>query len=135
MAEMGRYCKAYLANAFREFPNWKPDEGNLRVDKEIEDGQEVEKKRSGLQEDDVLYLQENFVVTDGVFKDENIVYDDTSEEWRAFCTSVLGFEIPDYIHAMEEEDRKAAAEAVDVESVEAGEPQNPDENTDPGRDD
>ena len=32
--------------------------------------------KSASDEDDFLYLQENFTLTDGIFIDENIVFDD-----------------------------------------------------------
>jgi hypothetical protein len=41
-------------------------------------------------------LQENYVVTDGIFKDENIIFDDVTDEWKEFCTKELEFEIPEY---------------------------------------
>jgi len=78
MAEMGRYCKAYLAKDFHAFPGWS---GGAR-------------RETG--EDDILYLQENLVVTDGIFKDEGIVFDRVTPEWTEFCTGTLAFEIPEY---------------------------------------
>ncbi|NMG11729.1 hypothetical protein DP117_34725, partial [Brasilonema sp. UFV-L1] len=46
--------------------------------------------------DDFLYLQENYVVTDGIFKDENIIFDNVTPEWKEFCDKTLAFEIPVY---------------------------------------
>ena len=108
MAEMGRYCKAYYAADFRKFPGWKENVANLRKDKQEVNGKEVEVERHELKDDDILYLQENFVVTDGIFKDENVVFDQVTPEWEAFCTGELAFEIPDY--AREEEEVVAPAE-------------------------
>ena len=103
MAEMERYCKAYLAAKFREYSGWKEDLGALRKETEIQDGQEVEIPRTELGDDDILYLQENYVVTDGVFKDENVIFDTVTSEWKTFCTDVLEFEIPDYVLEAEQE--------------------------------
>jgi hypothetical protein len=94
MSEMGKYCKAYLAKRFREFSGWEENLQNLRQEKKVEKGVEVEEKRTELKDDDVLYLQENYVVTDGIFKDENIIFDKVDDEWKAFCEQVLEFEIP-----------------------------------------
>lgn len=96
MPNMGRYCKAYHARSFREFPNWNENRENLRKVKEKVDGQEIEKPRE-LTDDDVLYLQENFIVTDGIFLDQNIVFDNVTPEWKEFCTNTLGFELPEDI--------------------------------------
>jgi hypothetical protein len=47
-----------------------------------------------LTDKDHLYLQETYVVTDGVFLDQNIVFDDVTSEWKDFCTHTLKFEVP-----------------------------------------
>ncbi|MDM8558859.1 hypothetical protein [Candidatus Parabeggiatoa sp. HSG14] len=96
MSQMGKYCKAYLAERFREFPNWTENLQNLRIDKKTEDGREIDIERTKLKDNDILYLQENYVVTDGVFKDENIIFDTVNDEWKAFCKDTLEFEIPTY---------------------------------------
>ena len=95
MAEMGKYCKAYLAKQFREYPNWTEKKENVRKEKKEVDGKEVEVERE-LNDDSILYLQENYVVTDGIFKDENIIFDDVTDDWKSFCHSTLAFEIPVY---------------------------------------
>ena len=98
MAEMGKYCKAYLAKQFREYPGWSENAANVRKEKKEVDGKEVEVDRT-LDDDSILYLQENYVVTDGIFKDMNIIFEDVTDEWKEFCHSTLGptpFEIPVY---------------------------------------
>lgn len=98
MATMGRYCKAYHARSFRAYPNWTENRDNLRKTKESVDGNEVEVPRE-LTDDDVLYLQENFTVTDGIFLDQNIVFDNVTPEWQEFCTETLRFELPEDVRA------------------------------------
>src|SRR4026208_2399913 len=95
MAEMGKYCKAYLAKQFREYPGWTENKANVRKEKKEVDGKEVEVERE-LNDDSILYLQENYVVTDGIFKDENIIFDNVTDEWKEFCHGTLAFEIPVY---------------------------------------
>lgn len=107
MATMGRYCKAYSIKKLREFKGWSEKAQNTRKDKKTIDGKEVEENRT-LTDDDYLYLQENYVVTDGSFKDENIIFDDVTPEWIDYCTTVLRFEIPAYASA---EARQPAAQA------------------------
>ena len=94
MAEMGKYCKAYLAKDLRAYGDWTENLDNLRQE-EDEDGQPTE-PRTELGDEDILYLQENYVVTDGIFKDENIIFDQVTDEWKTFCTDELQFEIPVY---------------------------------------
>ncbi|MBF2002247.1 MAG: hypothetical protein IGS38_16190 [Synechococcales cyanobacterium M58_A2018_015] len=78
MKTMGQYCKAYLVKQLRQYPHW---------------GETTE---TPLSEDDVLYLQENYVVTANIFKDEQIVFDQVTPEWTEFCHTVLQFEIPQF---------------------------------------
>ena len=95
MSEMGKYCKAYSVKQFREFSQWQEKSENARLKQQDVDGSKVEVKRS-LTDEDFLYLQENYVVTDGIFKDENIIFDQITPEWKAFCQNVLGFKVPVY---------------------------------------
>lgn len=93
--EMGNYCKAYLAGQFRQFPAWTENAANVRKEKEEVGGKEVEVERT-LDDESILYLQENYIVTDGIFKDENIIFDNVTDEWKQFCHGTLEFEIPVY---------------------------------------
>jgi hypothetical protein len=93
MATMGRYCKAYLVKQFREFSGWAETLENLRKDRQ---GEQSSGSSHGLSDDDILYLQENLVVTDGIFMDENIIYDQVTPEWEEFCKNTLKFSVPDY---------------------------------------
>ncbi len=109
MPNMGRYCKAYHVSSFRGYSDWSENRENLRKSKEKIDGQEVETPRE-LTDEDVLYLQENFTVTDGIFLDQNIIFDKVTPEWREFCTKTLGFELPEDIR--DEQDVKEAGQNV-----------------------
>lgn len=95
MAIMGKYCKAYLVKQFRQFNQWIERIENIRKEKTQFDGKEVEFDRE-LTDDYILYLQENYVVTDGIFLDKNIIFDYVTPEWKNFCNNTLGFEIPVY---------------------------------------
>ena len=95
MAKMGKYCKAYPIQRFREAKEWQENTDNLRKEKQHVDGTEVMTGRQ-LTENDFLYLQENFQVTDGIFIDENIVFAEVTPEWIEFCKDTLKFEVPVY---------------------------------------
>ena len=79
--------------SLREFSGWQENSQNAR--------KENDSPRQ-LTEADFLYLQENFVVTDGIFIDENVIFDNVTPEWTDFCKNVLKFEIPDYASASSE---------------------------------
>ena len=40
---------------------------------------------------DYVYLQGSFTVTDGIFIDENVIFDNVTPEWIEFCRDVLGY--------------------------------------------
>lgn len=100
MATMGAYCKAYQLRKLREYGEWAENDGNVRKVKSEVDGKEVEVPRA-LTDDDYVYLQENFVVTDGIFVDEYVIFDGDSPSWRDFCINTLKFEVPVYESARE----------------------------------
>ncbi len=97
MATMGKYCKAYAIRGLRGFSGWIEKTENARKEKQKgADGQEVEVTRV-LTDNDYLYVQENYVVTDGIFKDENIVFDQVTPEWIAYCQQALKLEMPSFV--------------------------------------
>ena len=95
MKEMGQFCKAYELREYRSFKGWTENKANARLEKQQVDVNEVEKPRE-LNDDDILYLQENFIVTDGIFLNQNIIFDQVSPAWIDFCKSELQFEVPMY---------------------------------------
>jgi hypothetical protein len=88
MARMGSYCKAFHARDFAAFPGWAPSTAALRP------ADEGEPPRTELKDEDILYLQEDFTVTDGIFLDEHVVFASAAPEWREFCEQTLGFALP-----------------------------------------
>lgn len=96
MAEMSDYCKAYLAKDLRKFDGWKEDTSNLRTETEEVDGQEQEVQREEIGDEDILYVHDSYIVTDDVFNDEHVVFDDVTDEWKTFLHDELDFEVPEY---------------------------------------
>jgi len=109
MAKMGRYCKAYMLGQVSKFDNWIAQAENARLEEQETDEGKQQAPRE-LTEDSVIYLQENYIVTDGIYLDENVLFDDVTEDWKQFCSDTLGFEIPDYIAEIEK-----AAETTTIE--------------------
>src|SRR5215208_1939351 len=93
MATLGKYCKAYPLRQLRQFPGWNEKAENARKIRREVDGEIVEEARE-LTDEDYVYLQRNFTVTDGIFVDENIIFSDVTPEWIEFCQMVLGLENP-----------------------------------------
>jgi hypothetical protein len=112
VSRMSDYCKAYYVRQFREYPHWSEREVAGLHAELLEEANGAAAANSGsnadraatalrpLSDDDVLFLHDNYHVTDSVFADEHVVFDAVTSEWRTFCESVLGFEIPDYARAV-----------------------------------
>jgi hypothetical protein len=89
MTIIGKYCKAYKLSRLRQFSGWNERAENARrITKEV-NGETVEVARE-LTDDDYVYLHHDFTVTDGIFIDENIIFDDVTPAWIEFCRDVLG---------------------------------------------
>lgn len=92
---MSTYCKAYSLAKLRQYPAWKEKHENARKEMKPVDGRMVEVTRE-LTDQDYLYLHDSYVVTDGIFEDRNIIFDEVTPDWKKFCNQVLKFEIPGY---------------------------------------
>jgi hypothetical protein len=92
---MGKYCKAYHLRDMQKYRKWKENAQNARKEKKDVDGKEVEVKRI-LTDDSIVYLQENYVVTDDIYKEENILFDDVTLKWKEYCEKTLEFKVPDF---------------------------------------
>ncbi len=92
---MGAYCKAYYLKDMRKYKDWTENVENARDEKKEIDGEEIKEKRI-LTNESIVYLQENYVVTDDIYKEENILFNNVTDEWESFCKNELNFKIPTY---------------------------------------
>jgi hypothetical protein len=99
----------------REFDGWSGNVKYLKKDKVDVDGFEKEVERE-LEENDILYIQENYTVTDGIFLDEGVVYNNTTPEWISFCQGKLNFQIPTHEPAQAANSDNGAASGEDSDS-------------------
>jgi hypothetical protein len=95
MATMGKYCKAYYAGSFRQYPGWSATLQHLQKNTDRSGSAGASAPLLPVEDEDILYLQDTYVVTDGIFLDEHVVFDDASDDWRRFCQDTLQFSIPD----------------------------------------
>jgi hypothetical protein len=102
MEQFSLYCKAYMVADLRRFPAWRENSGSLLPAGPDETGPR------NLTDEDFLFLHEDFVVTDGVFRDEHIVFDAVTEDWIRFCKEELRFAIPEDVRAMQDEETASA---------------------------
>lgn len=72
---LGNYAKAYLLSELRKFNGW-------REEHELSDS-------------DVVFLHQDFTVTQLIWPGENVIFDQVTPEWLEFCDRELQFKVPD----------------------------------------
>ena len=82
-----QYCKAYRLKDLRGFPYWSEQSADSN-------GAAGQAKGAELPDDKVVFIHQDFTVTDSVWHNEKIIFDQVSESWRDFCATVLGFRAP-----------------------------------------
>jgi ankyrin repeat protein len=85
-----KYCKAYRLKQLRESPYWL----EKSLDSNGGDEKAEQAKESGLTDDKVVFIHQDFTVTGSVWHNEHVIFDQVSESWRDFCATVLGFRVP-----------------------------------------
>jgi uncharacterized protein len=85
------YARAYLLGQLRQFSDWHEEKINW---KETATASENGNSRE-LSDDDVVFLQEDFTVTELIWPGENVIFNRTTPEWIDFCTQELQFKVPD----------------------------------------
>lgn len=88
MRVMSKYCKAYPLSRLREFDGWD-EQARLPRKREFVNGEETERE---LEDNVILFLQEDFTVTSGIFMAEGVVFDCPARGWTTFCKEILQFE-------------------------------------------
>jgi hypothetical protein len=82
-----QYCKAYPLADLRRFSTWPAGAGGSGG--AAGDGAEAS---AG---EEIVYLHQDFTVTQSIWHGEDVLFDQVTPEWKAFCTEVLKFAPPD----------------------------------------
>jgi hypothetical protein len=82
------YARAYLLGELRKFSDLREEKSNIIPAHENGNSHE-------LSDDDVVFLQEDFTVTQLIWPGENVIFNQITPEWIDFCTQELGFKVPD----------------------------------------
>ena len=93
MTILGKYCRAFPLSQLRQFPGWVEKAENARTIRREVNGETIEEPRQ-LNDTDYVYVHTNFTVTDGIFIDENTIFDKVTPEWIEYCRTVLGLNHP-----------------------------------------
>lgn len=83
------YCKAYHLQDLRGFPCWSESRINW---KSAEGG---DASAAPFPEDKVVFIHQDFTVTESMWHGENVIFDQVDSDWVEFCTHALEFKVPD----------------------------------------
>ena len=103
----GNYARAYLLGDLRKFGDWREEKINWKETIPADENG----NSSELSDDDVVFLQEDFTVTQLIWPGENVIFNRTTPEWINFCTQELQFKVPDDFDLIASTQTAKAAEA------------------------
>jgi hypothetical protein len=86
-ADSQAYCKAYYVRDLRRYPYWA--EGASAASN-VKNGE----AKSSLGDNDIVYLHHDFTVTRSMWKDQDVIFSNTSAEWQGYCRNTLQFAVP-----------------------------------------
>lgn len=87
-SETRPYCKAYYLRDLRRFAAWSESRTNWKSGAD-------DAPAPAFSDDDVVFLHQDLTVTQSMFHNENVIMGTVTPQWRAFCTTELGFKVPD----------------------------------------
>jgi ankyrin repeat protein len=87
---LGDYAKAYLLRDLRKSSGWCEEKINWKETISAD-----ENKNSGeLSDSDVVFLHQDFTVTQLIWPGENVIFNQVTPEWLEFCEQELQFKVP-----------------------------------------
>jgi len=91
-----KYCKAYYLGELRKYSGWNESRINWKEKKEAD---RQEKAAGGPEseftDDKVVFIHQDFSVTESMWQGENVIFNEISPEWKEFCAVTLKFKVPD----------------------------------------
>ena len=103
----GNYARAYLLGELRKFSDWREEKSNWKETIPAEDNGNSRE----LSDDDVVFLHEDFTVTQLIWHGENVIFNQTTPEWIDFCAQELEFKVPDDFDLIASQPAAKSAEA------------------------
>lgn len=90
-----KYCKPYQLRDVRKYSGWSES----RINWNTQESDDNCAASSGINEsftgDKVVFIHQDFTVTESIWRDENVIFNDVDAAWQEFCSNVLNFKVPD----------------------------------------
>lgn len=88
-----KYCKAYHLQDLREYPAWS--EGRINWKKKKDDNNGDGDGDEPFPGDKVVFIHQDLTVTESVWHNENVIFNQVDSAWSDFCSDALRFKVPD----------------------------------------
>jgi uncharacterized protein len=89
-SSLTNYARAYLLGDLRKFSDWREEKINWKeAIPADENGHSHE-----LSDNDVVFLHQDFTVTQLIWPGENVIFNQVTPEWQEFCAQELQFKVP-----------------------------------------
>jgi ankyrin repeat protein len=90
--ERRAYCRAYPIGALRAFGGWT--EAPRAETAHTSAGETASSAGAELADDAIVFLHQDYSVTESVVAGTHVVFAGATPEWRAFCQAQLAFDVP-----------------------------------------
>jgi hypothetical protein len=87
-----KYCKAYHLNDLRAFSNWS--ESRINWKDKRDQAQAGEQGTGDFTDEKIVFIHQDFTVTESIWHEENVIFNEVSDQWREFCATALSFKVP-----------------------------------------
>jgi hypothetical protein len=87
-----KYCKAYHLGDLRQYPGWSESRINW---KKKDNGKNGESADEAFTDDKVVFIHQDLMVTESVWHNENVIFNQADPAWGDFCANTLKFKVPD----------------------------------------
>lgn|GEM_PF-218177 len=89
-----KYCKAYHLVDLRKYPEWNETQINRKENKGGNNGS-ADSSLTDDKDDKIVFIHQDFTVTESVWHNENVIFDQVNPAWEEFCSNSLKFKVPD----------------------------------------
>ena len=89
-SSLRNYAKAYLLQELRKFSGWREEKINWKETVPSNENGSVRE----LSDSDVVFLHQDFTVTQLIWPGENVIFNQPTPEWQEFCEQELQFRVP-----------------------------------------
>lgn len=89
-----KYCKAYPLSKLRQYAGWSENTINWQENGN-NNGANGSSNDHVFNDEDIVFLHQDYTVTQSMWHNENVIFNQVTPEWKEFCTDTLQFKVLD----------------------------------------